>query len=149
MIGLVRTRIAAVHLPSPSMAGCTGGEISSGRFGIVVVLVEVVVETSIGTTVVVVVVVVVVEVVEVVEVVGAESVDGTDGQDWVATVGTRCAGTALSTTVVVDGVDVDVSEVSMTAMVVVVETGSVSNVTRARESAGATAGASLWVQVSS
>lgn len=147
MIGFVRTRIAAVHLPSPSMAGCTGGEISSGRFGIVVVLVEVVVETSIGTTVVV--VVVVVEVVEVVEVVGAESVDGTDGQDCVATVGTRCAGTALSTTVVVDGVDVDVSEVSMTAMVVVVETGSVSNVTRARESAGATAGASLWVQVSS
>lgn len=147
MIGFVRTRIAAVHSPSPSMAGCTGGEISSGRFGIVVVLVEVVVETSIGTTVVV--VVVVVEVVEVVEVVGAESVDGTDGQDCVATVGTRCAGTALSTTVVVDGVDVDVSEVSKTAMVVVVAAGSVSNVTRARESAGATAGASLWVQVSS
>ncbi len=145
MIGFVRTRIAAVHSPSPLMAGCTGGEISSGRFGIVVVLVEVVVETSIGTTVVVV-VVVVVEVVG-----GVESVDGTDGQDCVATVGTRCAGTALSTTVVVavDGVDVDVSVVSMTAMGVEVETGCVSKVTRARESAGATAGASLWVQVSS
>jgi hypothetical protein len=112
-----------------------------------VVLVEVVVETSIRTTVVVVVVVVVV-----VEVVGGvDSVDGTDGQDCVATVGTRWAGTALSTTVVVavDGVDVDVSVVSMTAMVLEVETGCVSKVTRARESAGATAGASLWVQVSS
>ena len=143
MIGFVRTRIAAVHSPSPAMAGCTGGEISSGRFGIVVVLVEVVVETSITPT------VVVVDVVAVVG--GVESVDGTDGQDCVATVGTRCAGTALSTIVVVvvsGGVDVDTSVALRTAMVVVVATGSVSNVTRASESAGATAGASLWVQVS-
>ena len=95
---------------------------------------------------------VVVEVVGGVEVVdGVESVAGTDGQDCVATVGTRCAGTALSTTVVVvsDGIDVDTSVASITAMVVVVATGSVSNVTSASESAGATAGASLWVQVSS
>ncbi len=126
------------------MAGCTGGEISSGRFGIVVVLVEVVVEASIGTTVVVVVVVVV-------EVVVVESVDGIDGQDCVATVGTRCAGTALSIIVVdvFDGLVVGVPTFSIVGRVVVVDAGRVSKLTRASESAGATAGASLWVQVSS
>lgn len=127
------------------MAGCTGGTTSSGRFGIVVVLVEEVVETSMAT-----VVVVVVVVVEVVDVVEVESMGKTDGQDCVATVGTRCAGTALSTIVVVvlGGVVVGMSVSSFAAMVVVVA-GDVSNVTRARESAGATAGASLWVHVSS
>lgn len=122
------------------MAGCTGGEISSGRFGIVVVLVEVVVEASIGTTVVVVVVVVVV-----VKVVVVESVDGIDGQDCVATVGTRCAGTALSIIVVdvFDGLIVGVPTFSIVGRVVVVDAGSVSKLTSASESAGATAGASL------
>lgn len=111
MIGFVRTRIAAVHSPSPLIAGCTGGEISAGRFGIVVVLVVVVVETSMGTTVLVVVVVVVV----VDDVVDVEPVVGGEGQDCVATVGTRCTGRALSTIVVdvFDGLVVDVSTFSI------------------------------------
>lgn len=147
MTGFVRTRIAAVHWPSPLMDGCTGGEISLGRFGIVVVLLEVVVETSMATG--------VVEVVDVVVV--AESVAGTDGHDCVATVGTRCAGAVLPSMVVVDATglidrfDVVVVDGSIfsTTGIVVVGTGSVSNVTSANESAGATAGASLWVHASS
>jgi hypothetical protein len=109
MIGFVRTRIAAVHSPSPLIAGCTGGEISAGRFGIVVVLVVVVVETSMGTTLLVVVVVVVVDVVDV------EPVAGGEGQDCVATVETRCTGRALSTIVVdvFDGIVIDVSTFSI------------------------------------
>lgn len=123
---------------------------SSGRLGIVVVVVEVVVDTSMATVVVVVVVEVVV--VEVVVVVDVESVVGTDGQDCVATVGTRRAGTALSTIVVdvpTEGVDALLGEIVEVSTAVVVGADDVSNVTRARESAGATAGASLCVHVSS
>lgn len=128
---------------------------SSGRLGMVVVVVEVVVDTSMATVVVVVVVVVEVVEVEVEVVMDVESVVGTDGQDCVATVGTRRAGTALSTIVVdvpTEGVDAslgEVVEVSADSTTVVVGADDVSNVTRARESAGATAGASLCVHVSS
>lgn len=150
MIGLVRTRIAAVHSPSPLIAGCTGGEMSSGRFGIVVVDVVVVAEGS-GTN------VVVVEeggVVEVVVEVVVDSVDGAAGHDCVATVGTRRAGAAEPAIVevvtrawILESVGAVVAVVE--GVVVVPPPGTVSKVMSAKESAGATAGASLCVQVSS
>ena len=127
---------------------------SSGRLGIVVVDVVVVVERS-GTTVVDVVVVVVVVVVEEVEEddeVVVDSVIGADGHDCVATVGTRRAGDADPALVVADCCNIDVVACSSMLVVegvdVLVSGATVSNETSAKESAGATAGALLWVQVS-
>ena len=147
MIGFVRTRIAAAHSPSPLMEGCTSGAMSSGRLGIVVVDVVVVTEGS-GARV----DVVDVDVVELV--VGA--VAEVAGHDCVATVGILRAGEAEPAMVVVvvfDGRIVE--EVTCVSMVVsegidvVVSGARVSKVTSASESAGATAGALLWVHVSS
>jgi len=103
----------------------------------VVVVVVVVVATAPGTVDVVVVVVdVVVEVTTVATVLSM-------GQEEVATVGRICSGVMMSgTVVVVDDSPVNVVEVCVEASV----TGVIA---RASESAGATAGGSLWSHASS
>ena len=103
-----------------------------------------------GTTVVDVVVVVVL----VDEVVVVDSAFGTAGHDCVATVGTRRAGVADPVSVVVVVcccvlVSVGIWAGSVVLARVLFTNGSVSKVTSAKESAGATAGASLWVHASS
>ena len=131
------------------MAGCTTGAISPGRLGLVLVDVVVVVKRS--DTIVVDVVVVDVDVVVV------DSVAGRAGHDCVATVGTLRTGVAGPALIVVETttsfssllVLVGWAVVTGGATTVLVTVGRVSKVTSARESAGATAGASLWVQVSS
>jgi len=148
MIGFVRTRIAAAHLPSPLMEGCTSGAMSSGRLGIVVVDVVVVTDGS-GAR---------VDVVDVdVDELVVGAVAEVAGHDWVATVGILRAGEAGPAMVVVVFVFAGriVEEVTCASMLVsegidvVVSGARVSKVTSASESAGATAGALLWVHVSS
>ena len=81
-----------------------------------------------------------------------------DGHDCVATVGTLRIGVAgpalfvvVTTTISFSSMLVLVGWAVVTdgATTVLATVGKVSKVTSARESAGATAGASLWVQVSS